>query len=186
MGHITAATPTPSLETQRLRLDPLRQFDADEMVGVLGDEALYEFTGGEPPTLEALEARYRAQVAGSGRQGEAWHNWILRLLGTGEAIGFVQTTVTPTESDLAWVVGVDWQGHGFATEAARAMCDWLIAGGAGRVVAHIHPQHLASGRVAAALGLTPTDEIDADGEVVWALEVGEAATSGRRRSGRSP
>jgi RimJ/RimL family protein N-acetyltransferase len=171
MGHITAATPTPSLETPRLRLDPLRQSDASEMVGVLGDEALYEFTGGEPPTLEALEARYRAQVAGSGREGETWHNWILRLVGTGEAIGFVQTTVTATESDLAWVVGVDWQGHGLATEAARAMCEWLITGGPCRLVAHIHPDHLASGRVAAALGLTPSDEIDSDGEVVWARRV---------------
>jgi RimJ/RimL family protein N-acetyltransferase len=147
------------------------------MVGVLGDQGLYHFIGGGPPTLAELEARYRSQVAGPGRQGELWHNWIIRLAANDEAVGFVQATVTPAESDLAWVVGVDRQGQGIATEAARAMCDWLIACRVGRVVAHIHPDHIASGKVASALGLHRTDEIDSDGEVVWALDVGEAAAT---------
>jgi hypothetical protein len=35
--------------TERLTLEPLRPEHADEMVAVLGDPALYEFTGGTPP-----------------------------------------------------------------------------------------------------------------------------------------
>ena len=35
-------------------------------------------------------------------------------------------------------------------------------------LAHIHPEHLVSGSVAAAVGLAATDEVDDDGEVVWA------------------
>ncbi len=137
------------------------------MVHVLADERLYVFTGGEPPLLADLEAAYRFQIAGPDRDGETWHNWIIRLAGSDEAAGFVQTTVTDEESDIAWVVGVTWQGQGIATEAARAMCEWLVADGTRRLVAHIHPDHPASGKVAAALGLEPTEEIDSDGEVVW-------------------
>ena len=40
------------LRTARLMLDPLRVDDADAMASVLGDLALYEYTGGEPPRDE--------------------------------------------------------------------------------------------------------------------------------------
>lgn len=142
------------------------------MVSVLADPSLYEFTGGEPPSLEELEATYRFQVVGPDRDGETWHNWIIRLDESDEAAGFVQTTVIGNESDIAWVVGPAWQGRGIATEAARAMCAWLIGEGTHRLVAHIHPDHVVSGRVAAAVGLAPTDEIDSDGEMVWARQIG--------------
>ena len=41
-----------------------------------------------------------------------------------------------------------------------------LASGVTRVVAHVHPDHVASQGVAAGLGLTPTDRVD-DGEVEW-------------------
>jgi hypothetical protein len=44
--------------TTRLELAPLAVRDAEEMVAVLGDERLRTFTGGRPPTLEELRARY--------------------------------------------------------------------------------------------------------------------------------
>ncbi|MEX2251932.1 MAG: hypothetical protein WD895_07645 [Acidimicrobiia bacterium] len=53
------------------------------------------------------------------------------------------------------------------TEAATAMCDWLAAHGTSHVTAHIHPHHVVSGRVATAIGLQPTAEVDSEGEVVW-------------------
>lgn len=48
------------------------------MVAVLADPVLYEFTGGEPPAVDVLVARYRAQVAGAGRDGEQWLDWDAR------------------------------------------------------------------------------------------------------------
>jgi RimJ/RimL family protein N-acetyltransferase len=138
------------------------------MVEVLSDIDLYAFTGGDPPSLNELEARYRAQVAGPAASDEVWHNWILRLAETGIAVGFVQATVNGNAADVAWVVGVGWQRQGLATEAAMAICGWLAAHGVERFTAHIHPDHVASGRVAAAAGLQPTDEVDHEGEVVWA------------------
>jgi RimJ/RimL family protein N-acetyltransferase len=157
----------PALETRRLRLTPLDPSDAGEMVSVLGDDELYVFTGGRPPTLAELQKRYRAQSAGSPSEGETWHNWIIRLVEDGVAVGFVQATVTGEEAEIAWLVGVDWQGRGLATEAATAMIEWLGAGGTRRLVAHIHPDHADSGKVAAALGLLPTGEVDCDDETIW-------------------
>ncbi|HYJ25114.1 MAG TPA: GNAT family N-acetyltransferase [Acidimicrobiia bacterium] len=58
-------------------------------------------------------------------------------------------------------------GRGFATEAATAMIEWLAAGGTRRLVAHIQPDHAAPGKVAAALGLVPTGEVDFDVEMIW-------------------
>lgn len=138
------------------------------MVEVLTNRDLYLFTGGDPPDLAGLEAQYKAQVTGPSSGEEVWHNWIIRPKDTREAVGFVQATVTGDSADVAWVVGVEWQGSGYGSEAASAMCEWLAAQGVEKVTAHIHPGHVASQRVAASLRLQATDEIDEDGEVVWA------------------
>ena len=155
------------LRTARLVLTPLSVADAPVMAGVLADPALSTYTGGGPPTVEDLTRRYEAQVAGSGSDAELWHNWILRLTDGGSAIGFVQATVVGDEADVAWVVGVEWQGAGFAKEAVAAMNGWLIAAGVQRLVAHIHPDHLASQGVAASAGLVRTGGIDEEGEEIW-------------------
>ena len=138
------------------------------MVEVLSNRDLYLFTGGDPADLAGLESQYKHQVAGPAAGEEVWHNWIIRPNDTREAVGFVQATVTGDSADVAWVVGVEWQRQGFASEAALAMCEWLATQGVEKVTAHIHPGHLASQRVAASIGLQATDEVDEDGEVVWA------------------
>jgi RimJ/RimL family protein N-acetyltransferase len=140
------------------------------MVGLLADRALYTFYDDEAsPSLDELRARYERQAAGRSADGsETWHNWILRLLATGETAGFVQGTVVGDVVYLAWVVGTSSQGQGLATEAALAVRDALAPAGSGVVVqAHIAPGNAASERVAARLGLRLTDEVDADGERLW-------------------
>jgi RimJ/RimL family protein N-acetyltransferase len=157
------------LATARLDLIPLRPEDADEMVGVLADPRLYRFTGGVPPSRDELLARYERQSAGHSADGtEEWHNWIVRWRPAGEAIGFVQATIVDPRgpADIAWLIGVPWQGRGFASEAARALVAWLERSGVSLITAHIHPDHRASAAVAARAGLEPTDRID-DGERVW-------------------
>lgn len=170
MGPMTTPmhSPTASLETARLRLDPLRVADAAEMVGVLGSPELYRYTGGSPPTLADLERRYALQVAGSPTPDEVWHNWIVRRR-TGGAIGFVQATVSDDRSDVAWLIAVEAQGAGCAREAAAAMIAWLVASGVDQLSAHIHVEHLASQRVATGLGFVRSGRRDDDGEDIWTL-----------------
>lgn len=159
-----------ALATHRLLLSPLRPEDAGQMATVLADERLHEFTGGSPASTAALQDRYRALAAGSPDPGEVWLNWIVRLADSGKPVGTVQATVTHQDDRraavIAWVIGVPWQGNGYATEAARALVAWLSSQGATVITANIHPGHHASAAVAARAGLAPTDG-EVDGERVW-------------------
>jgi RimJ/RimL family protein N-acetyltransferase len=174
---------------------------ADEMVELLADRSLYAFYDDEAsPTLDGLRERYARQALGLSPDGrEVWHSWIVRERSSGLAIGFVQATVGATagtssagadtaatpydgvrSAELAWVIGVPWQGDGYATEAAAAVLDAVRedrARDAARtttgddvtfVHAHIAPGHTASETVARRLGLAPTEVVH-DGEIRWQL-----------------
>lgn len=162
-------------------LRPLRVGDAAEMVTVLADSSLYEFTGGTPPTASELTDRYRQQIAGPGEPGEQWCNWIIRERPDERAVGFVQATVVGDLADLAWVLGAPDQGRGIATEAVVAVRNWLVENSIRRIEAHIHPGHRASGAVAERIGMARTGECDDDDEEIWAadLDVGTASVDDR-------
>jgi RimJ/RimL family protein N-acetyltransferase len=160
---------TATIVTDRLELRPLVPEDADEMASVIGDDRLHEFTGGQPLSPEQLRARYERLAGGWSSDGaEQWCNWIVRVRPSRDAVGFAQATVTGDGSaaTVAWVVGVPWHGRGYAAETAAAVVGWLAGAGVRTIEAHIHPDHHASGRVAARAGLEPSTEV-IDGEVVW-------------------
>lgn len=163
--------PGTVLKTGRLILEPLLPDHAAEMVPVLAHPGLYEYIGGLPPTLEVLTHRYILQSGGDPSGAEIWLNWVIRTQESGDAAGFVQATVDAggAAADLAWVVGEEHQGRGYATEAARAMVDWLIRQEVTRFSAGIHPANIPSAAVAARLGLRRTGLRDADGEEIWQL-----------------
>ncbi|GAA3445430.1 GNAT family N-acetyltransferase [Planomonospora venezuelensis] len=153
------------IATDRLVLEPLAVEHAEEMARALADPALHAFIGGSPATPAQLRDRYARMVAGPPPgSAETWLNWVIRL--DGALVGYVQSTVTPERTMVAWVVGTPWQGRGVATEAALAMTAWLARRGAAAIAAAIHPDHAASSAVARRLGLAPTAE-RIDGEVVW-------------------
>jgi RimJ/RimL family protein N-acetyltransferase len=159
------------LGTPRLRLTAVRAADAEEMAVVLGDPRLHEFIGGAPLAAAELRAQYRRWAAGSGDPAEVWMNWVVRLRATGDAVGFVQATVTRPQggspaAEVAWVIGMPWQGHSYAAEAAAALVAWLASAGVPEISACIHPQHRASERVAERAGLEATNAM-VNGERVW-------------------
>lgn len=160
----------PIIVSERLTMTPLVPEDADEMVQVLADSCLHQFIGGRPANLDDLRAWYRKLVDGSPRAEEIWLNWIARRRADDQAVGTVQATVIDhgdtRTAYVAWVIGVPWQNHGFASEAARALVAWLGEHDVDDIVAHIHPDHRASAKVASRAGLAPTDEC-VDGEHVW-------------------
>lgn len=157
--------------TLRLRLEPLDAQVAAELFGVLDDPGLRTFIGGEPLSLTALTERYVRLAERRSPDGtEVWANWVIRRRGDGRAVGTLQATVPAAgpcggAAELGWVVGRPWQGQGLATEAATALADRL-AGAGWVVMAHIHPDHLASQRVASAAGMQPT-ALEQDGEIRW-------------------
>ena len=159
------------IDTGRLELLPLRVEHAAEMAGVLADPALHTFIGGEPADADALRERYQRLGVGSPDPAVAWLNWVIRLREDDCLTGYLQASVSAGDdqhpiAEVAWVVGTGWQGRSIATESVRALVDWLREQSVGTVIAHVHPDHQASAAVAAAGGLTPTDERE-DGEVRW-------------------
>jgi RimJ/RimL family protein N-acetyltransferase len=160
----------PTLQSDRLRLTPLVPDDAVEMAEVLADDPLYDFTGGGPLDADQLRSRYERLVAGSGSPEETWMNWVVRRRSDDRPVGTVQATIVEGDGRrtawVAWVIGVPWQGSGYATEAARLIVAWLVERDVKEIAAAVHPGHRASERVAAKAGLAPTDEV-VDGERVW-------------------
>jgi RimJ/RimL family protein N-acetyltransferase len=75
------------------------------------------------------------------------------------------------QPELGWaLVRAHW-GNGYATEAARAVRDWVRRErGVGRLVSLIAPHNAASQRVAERLGATPAETVelrDSGPAVVW-------------------
>lgn len=161
------------LATSRLLLEPLAADHAREMVGILAPPELYEHTGDAPPSAQELSRRYTVQSVGHSPAGDAgWLNWIIRVVDTTNAVGYVQATVTLADegivADVAWLITPSAQGRGIASEAARAMLDWLRGQEVDVVRALIHPENHPSERVARRLGLSRSGSFE-DGEAVWQL-----------------
>jgi len=181
---VSSGFPVEAITSADVVLVPLTVEDAGEMAEVLGAAGLYEFIGGRPLGVDQLRARYAALAVGRSPDGqEDWFNWIVRRPEDGRAVGTVQATLTQQgrQAHIAWMIGLPWQGRGYASRATRAMVGWLEAHGTVLVVAHIHPAHTASIRVARAVGLTPTDEY-ADGERRWTRVLTPSADPSRAAS----
>jgi RimJ/RimL family protein N-acetyltransferase len=170
------------LRSERLSLSPLQPRHADELFPVLDDERLHTFIGGKPLALEELRTRYTALASRRSPDGaEKWLNWIIHRLSDGAAIGLIEATVSKRSAILAWIVGTRWQRRRYASEAVQAAVQWSFENlDIDAIVAHVHPAHLASERVAVHAGLTVTDEV-IDGERVWRLARGDFMV---RRAGR--
>jgi RimJ/RimL family protein N-acetyltransferase len=174
------------MQTARLVLEPLRIEHAGPMAIMLGDQRLHAFIGGTPDTAAELRARYTRWLAGPSDPAESWCNWMIRLRESQQLAGTVQATIYPStdedagedavEAEIAWMVGIAWQGRGIATEAAMALVGWLSRQPVHTVIAHIRPDHNASAAVATAAGLTPTGEVF-DGEIRWQKERGRGGTA---------
>ena len=142
------------------------------MLPVLSDDELYEYTGGGPPQSTAdLAAWFGALESRKSPAGEElWLTWLLFKIEGHTALGYVQATVRHNAAEIAWLVGSAWQGTGYASEAASALTAWLTTNKLNRISASIHPDHLASHRVAQAAGLSNSGQIK-HGEQVWLMKV---------------
>jgi protein-L-isoaspartate(D-aspartate) O-methyltransferase len=150
------------LLTRRLELAPVVADDAEQLAEVFGDERLYVFLASRPTTTEELRAQFDRLAVDRlvDMEGTAQRNWTVRRRGDGRAVGMLQAAFSDQgrAAEIAWAVGVAWQGQGIASEAARAVVGWLERRGVTTITAHIHPDHHASAAVATRAGLRPTGE----------------------------
>lgn len=152
------------IETTRLRLRPLREDDAEELSRIFSDPAVVLYSGGRSPSLEQVRQGIRQHISEHYRN----HGYGLlaaELKDTGEIvgrIGFLETEIDATgDAELHYHLAPRAWGTGLATEAARAVLEWgFEQARLDRVVAVIHPENLASRRVAEKCGLTFWKEIE--------------------------
>jgi RimJ/RimL family protein N-acetyltransferase len=117
-----------TLQTPRLRLEPLEESHASALFVKLLHESLYEFISERmPENVQALAERYRrlsTRVSPDGR--EAWLNWALWSLSSASYVGWVQATVHSDQSaHIAYVLFHDAWGNGFAREGVAALIEHL-------------------------------------------------------------
>ena len=144
--------------------------DTDGLFELLKDPEIHAFTRSQPPeSADEVRAKIRRREARRSPAGdELWLNWTLRLIANQSVVGYVQAGVKEGKADLAWVVGVRYQRRGYASEASRRVLQWLRdCLGVHEIRASIHPDHVASHRVARSIGLLRSGKPTDEGEEVW-------------------
>lgn len=151
--------PAPVLETQRLKLRGHCLDDFTACAAMWADPAVTRHIGGRPFTEEESWARLLRYVGHWALLGYGY--WVVEEKASGcfaGEIGFADNkrNLEPSLSDtpeIGWVFVPAAHGRGYATEAARAVTAWGDAHfGASQTACIIHPENLASIRVAEKCG----------------------------------
>jgi len=157
------------MQTQRLRLVLQTTEEVLAWVEALSPAVKAEIS---PEWLE----RVRASTA-----ADPWTHGLLMIdRVSGTAIGSCGYKGRPDSDEvveIAYGVDVDYQGHGYATEAALALVTFAFGSGQVRLVcAHTKPDNGASMRVLTKCGFERVGEvIDPEDGLVWRWEVKRGA-----------
>ena len=148
------------LETDRLRLEPIRADHADGMFDGLREPSLYAYQTDEPPRdVASLRERYARLGSGHSTDELAhWLNWILVRRDDGATAGYVQATVDKNRASavIGYLVLAAQQRRGFGGEAVAAMAGHLFAAGVGRLHAVIDARNAESIALVERLGFVRT------------------------------
>jgi RimJ/RimL family protein N-acetyltransferase len=141
----------PLIETARLRLraPKLQDYPAYEAV-FLSDRAKHM---GGPFTAEGAFCDFAQAVAGWVLRGAG--AWTITTHDDDAPLGwvFLWYEFGDPEPEIGWVLTPGAEGHGYATEAARAVHPRAMAQfGSGRVVSYVDAANTRSARIAIALG----------------------------------
>jgi RimJ/RimL family protein N-acetyltransferase len=145
----------PTLETERLRLRPLRESDFEDYAALYADPEVLRYLGGGPEPWDRGRAwRHMAfnrghwEIAGAGM-------WVVEHQETGAFLGLIGFAAPEgwPGFELAWILARRWWGNGYATEGARAALDHAFTVlQKDRVISLIHPENRPSIRVAERIG----------------------------------
>jgi RimJ/RimL family protein N-acetyltransferase len=143
--------------TARLRLRPWTAAPADlaRLEDIYRRDEVTRWLGGSPTVPPAeLVRRWAAVSAADARFG----CWAIEPLDGGPVAGTVLFKPLPNgvgEVEVGWHLHPDSWGHGYATEAARAVIDRGFALGLPEVYAVVRPGNEASLAVCRRLGMAP-------------------------------
>ncbi|MFD7235118.1 GNAT family N-acetyltransferase [Streptomyces syringium] len=153
------------LRTERLTLRPWREADLAPWAAMNADPEVREFLG-EPLTRERADASVAVFQAEFAARGYGW--WAVEVTATGEFIGFaglddVEDWAPFTGVEIGWRLARSAWGHGYATEAARAVLAFGFGTlGLAEILAVTTATNTRSRAVMTRLGMTrdPADDFD--------------------------
>jgi ribosomal-protein-alanine N-acetyltransferase len=152
------------LQTERLRLEPLRAVHARELFPLYQDARIYRFIPQDPPvSLEVLEARCRLLERRASSDGrEVWLNWAVRLKETMRLAGRLEATVREdATAGIAYELSPLYWGAGYATEGCARILELLFGAYAvDEVDALVDTRNESSIRLLERLGFTRTGRRD--------------------------
>jgi RimJ/RimL family protein N-acetyltransferase len=158
------------ISTERLVLRDWRDDDLAPWAAMNADPAVREHLG---PLLTRDEAAASITHFQADLDRKGYGFWALELRDTAEFIGFaglddVDEDVPVTGVEIGWRLARDAWGHGYATEAARAVLDHgFRTVGLHEILAITTTGNLRSQKVMQRLGMTPAEEFD--GQVVFRI-----------------
>ena len=158
----------PTLETERLTLRPFREADAAALFELSQDPDVVRYVGDRrAPTLQEA---WRAVAGWIGHWAlRGYGQWAIEERASGQFIGRAGI-INPVDwpgAEVGYLLGREWWGRGYATEAARGAMDWGFREiGFVDLLSLIDPANQASIAVARRLGESLRGETDLMGNRV--------------------
>jgi RimJ/RimL family protein N-acetyltransferase len=148
------------------------------------EEALAQIEAMSPADRAEVSPDWLARVRASTAPDPWTHGFAIVNRTNGNVVGSCGYKGPPGADgavEIAYGVEPAFQGHGYATEAARALVAYAFHNGGVRLVcAHTRPQTNASTRVLAKCGFDRVGEvIDPEDGLVWRWEKREAVTTSK-------
>ncbi|WHZ18892.1 MAG: hypothetical protein OJF55_001041 [Rhodanobacteraceae bacterium] len=146
--------------TARLRLDALRDEDADALFAYRGDPAVARFQGWKPASVEEARRFIETQHGLAPDTPGTWWQRAIRLRESGELIGDLGLHgVGDATMELGISLAPAHQRRGYAREAVEIMLDFVFGGlRKQRVIARVAPRNFMCMRLLEGLGMRRTAE----------------------------
>ena len=152
----------PTIETPRLVLRPFIEADVEPYFALMQDADVMRFVGDR--RVPTLQETWRAVAALIGHWAlRGYGQWAIVERETEALVGRTGI-INPIDwpgPEVGYLLGKNWWGRGYATEAARAAMDWGFDTLAfDRLISLIDPANAASIAVAGRLDETLSGEVD--------------------------
>jgi RimJ/RimL family protein N-acetyltransferase len=167
----------PTIETERLTLRPFREADAAAFFELSQDPEVMRYVGDR--RVPTLQEAWRAVAGWIGHWAlRGYGQWAIEERASGVFIGRAGI-INPADwpgPEVGYLLGREWWGRGYATEAARVAMDWGFREiGFADLLSLIDPANQASIAVATRLGESLRGETDLMGNRVQVYGITRAA-----------
>jgi RimJ/RimL family protein N-acetyltransferase len=150
--------PDYPIATQRLRLRPFTRGDVESVYAYRSREDVTRYLFDDVMSREAVADAIHARVGQERWTGEGDKIFLAVERGGNSVmmgeVSLILRSADSLQAEVGYIFHPDYHGHGYATEAARALLALAFGGaGAHRVYARCHPENISSWKVMERLGM---------------------------------